>query len=78
MQKISRIGIWLILILIFLFQLQTQAQSKKYFVITGRIVPEVPDAGTGVIEIKKNETDLSPIEIPKNGRFRFELEFFNQ
>lgn len=78
MQKISRIGIWLILILIFLFQLQSQAQSKKYFVITGRIVPEVADAGTGVIEVKKNDVDIPPIEIPKNGRFRFELEFFNQ
>lgn len=78
MQKISRIGIWLILILIFLFQLQTQAQSKKYFVITGRIVPEIADAGTGVIEIKKNDNEVATIEIPKNGRFRFELEFFNE
>ncbi|HAQ18559.1 MAG TPA: hypothetical protein DCR40_04905 [Prolixibacteraceae bacterium] len=78
MQKISRIGIWLILILIFLFQLQTQAQSKKYFVITGRIVPEVGEAGTGVIEVKKNQNEITNIEIPKNGRFRFELEFFNE
>jgi tetratricopeptide (TPR) repeat protein len=78
MQKISRIGIWIILILIFLFQLQTQAQSKKYFVITGRIVPEIADAGTGSIEVKKNENEITTIEIPKNGRFRFELEFFNE
>lgn len=78
MQKISRIGIWLILILIFLFQIQTQAQSKKYFVITGRIVPEAGDAGTGVIEVKKNDKDITYIDIPKNGRFRFELEFFNE
>jgi len=78
MQKISRIGIWLILILIFLFQTQTQAQSKKYFVITGRIVPEAGDAGSGVIEVKKNDKDISNIDIPKNGRFRFELEFFNE
>jgi hypothetical protein len=78
MQKTSKIGIWLILILIFLFQVQTQAQSKKYFVITGRIVPEVSDAGTGVIEIKKNDKEITNIDIPKNGRFRFELEFFNE
>ncbi|MDP3643682.1 MAG: hypothetical protein Q8S54_10895 [Bacteroidota bacterium] len=78
MQKIGRIGIWLILILIFLFQLQTQAQSKKYFVITGRIVPEVGEAGSGVIEVKKNQNEITNIEIPKNGRFRFELEFFNE
>lgn len=78
MQKISRIGIWLILILIFLFQIQTQAQSKKYFVITGRIVPEVSDAGTGVIEVKKNDKDIKNIDIPKNGRFRLELDFFNE
>ncbi|MBV5314460.1 MAG: hypothetical protein JZU47_14260 [Prolixibacteraceae bacterium] len=78
MQKISRTGRWLILILIFLFQLQTHAQSKKYFVVTGKIVPEVGSAGTGYVEIKKNETDISNIEIPKNGRFRLELDFFNE
>jgi len=78
MQKISRIGIWLILILIFLFQIQTQAQSKKYFVITGRIVPELGGTGTGVIEVKKNDKEVTNIDIPKNGRFRFELEFFNE
>jgi tetratricopeptide (TPR) repeat protein len=78
MHKINRIGIWLILILISLFQLQTQAQSKKYFVINGKIVPEISDAGTGQIEIKKNNNDITTIDIPKNGRFRLELEFFNE
>ncbi|MFY9150906.1 MAG: hypothetical protein WAO52_02745 [Prolixibacteraceae bacterium] len=56
----------------------TQAQNKKFFVITGKIVPEEASSGTGVIEITKNGIASTPIEIPKNGRFRFELEFFNE
>ncbi|MBL7968722.1 MAG: hypothetical protein JNK09_17070 [Prolixibacteraceae bacterium] len=78
MQKPGRIGIWGILILMFLFQLQAQAQSKKYFIVTGKIVPETGDTGIGSIEIKRNDTDIKTLEIPKNGRFRFELEFFNE
>jgi len=78
MQKIGRIGVWFFLIMIFFLQLGAQAQSKKYFVITGKIVPEAGDSNTGVIEITKNSTEKSNIDIPKNGRFRFELEFFNE
>lgn len=78
MQKSGKIGIWVILILTVLFQFQAQAQSKKYFIVTGKIVPEVTDAGIGSIEIKRNENDIKNIEIPKNGRFRFELEFFSE
>jgi tetratricopeptide (TPR) repeat protein len=78
MQKIAWTGMCFCLILMFLFQLPTQAQSKKYFVITGKIVPESGDTGSGVIEITKNGKDISNIEIPKNGRFRLELEFFNE
>lgn len=78
MYKIGRIGMLFFLVLMFLFQVPIQAQSKKYFVITGKIVPEVTEAGTGVIEVTKNQTETSNIQIPKNGRFRFELEFFNE
>ena len=78
MQKIGRIGMWFLLILMFLFQLSSQAQSKKYFIITGKIVPESEGTGGGLIEITKNGKDITNIEIPKNGRFRLELEFFNE
>ncbi len=78
MQKIGRIGMRLIMIILFLFPFSTQAQSKKYFVITGKIVPEAEGTGTGTIEITKNDKETSTIQIPKNGRFRFELEFFNE
>jgi tetratricopeptide (TPR) repeat protein len=77
MHKIGRIGIWLFLILLISLQLTSQAQGKKYFIITGKIVPEAAEAGSGVIEITKNSKETSRIDIPKNGRFRFELEFFN-
>ncbi len=78
MQKISWIGFWGVLILNLLFQLPLQAQSKKYFVITGKIVPETEGTGNGTIEVTKNGKETSNIDIPKNGRFRFELEFFNE
>ena len=78
MEKVGRLGICFFVIFMFLLQLSTQAQSKKYFVVTGKIVPETDMGGTGVIEVTKNETEKSTIDIPKNGRFRFELEFFNE
>jgi hypothetical protein len=79
MHKIGRIGMWFFLIFMFLFQLPSQAQSKKkYFVISGSIVPEVKGSETGSVEITKNGKETSTIPIPKNGRFRFELEFFNE
>lgn len=78
MQKTVWIGICLFLVLIFSIQMPLHAQSKKYFVITGKIVPEESGNGNGVIEIIKNDKDKSTIEIPKNGRFRLELDFFNE
>ena len=78
MQKIGRYGMCLILLILFLLQLPTQAQNKKFFVITGKIVPEESGTATGLIEITKNGEVSTPIEIPKNSRFRFELEFFNE
>lgn len=78
MQKIAWIGICFFLITSFFFQIPSQAQSKKYFVITGKIVPEGGESGNGTIEITKNNKEVSTVEIPKNGRFRLELDFFNE
>lgn len=78
MQRIGRIVFWLFLALNLLIQFPSQAQSKKYFVITGKILPEAEGTGSGSIEITKNGKETSNIDIPKNGRFRFELEFFNE
>ena len=78
MQKIGRIGFLVFLILNLLLQLPSLAQSKKYFVITGKIIPEAEGTGNGTIEVTKNGKETSNIDIPKNGRFRFELEFFNE
>lgn len=76
MHKTGRIGLWFFLILMFLFQLTSQAQSKKYFVITGKIEPESGEAVSGSIEVQVNGKPAPSIEIPKNRRFRLELEFF--
>jgi len=78
MQKVWWIGMWGFMILMFLFQLPAQAQNKKYFVITGRIAPEAGLTENSVIEIIKNGKESSTIDITKNGRFRLELEFFNE
>lgn len=69
---------WVFLILSIFVQLPAQAQSKKYFVITGKIMPEAEGTGNGTIEIVRNGKETTNIDIPKNGRFRFELEFFSE
>lgn len=78
MHKVGRIGMCLLIFILFLLQFPTQAQNKKFFIITGKIVPDDAGSGTGVIEVTKNGVASAPIDIPKNGRFRFELEFFNE
>lgn len=44
----------------------------------GRIVPEAEGLGAGTVETTKNGNEVTVTDIPKNGRFRFELEFFNE
>jgi tetratricopeptide (TPR) repeat protein len=77
MQKTGKLGLGILFLLIFLIQPPLLAQNKKYFVITGRIVPQEAENGGGSIDIAKNGTVSSTIDIPRNGRFRFELEFFS-
>jgi len=71
---------WLFLLFNLVLQIPSLAQSKKYFVITGKIMPETENTGggNGSIEITKNGKETTNIDIPKNGRFRFELEFFSE
>jgi tetratricopeptide (TPR) repeat protein len=78
MEKVGRMRMWFFLIVLFLFQLTAQAQSKKYFVITGKIGPESAEAGNGTIEITRDGKETKIVEIPKNLRFRLELEFFSE
>jgi hypothetical protein len=77
MDKIRQMSILLLLILMPLIHLSAQTQTEKYFVITGKIVPEEGKMGTGIIEVIKDKRDTSIIDIPKNNTFRLELEFFN-
>lgn len=77
MQTTGRTGLYFFLILMIFFQLSAVAQSKKKLVITGRIVPEAEVSGNGIIEVTKNGAETSTITVPKNGKFRFELDFFN-
>lgn len=78
MQKIVRIEVVFFLVLLILFQLPVVGQNKKFFIITGKIVPEVETAEKGAIEILKSGAAATKIEIPKNNRFRLELEYFKE
>ena len=78
MDKVWRISILFFLMFLFLFELPSQAQNKKYFVITGRVVPGAGTKENSVIDVLKNCKESSTIDISKNGLFRVELEFFNE
>ncbi|MDP3915471.1 MAG: hypothetical protein Q8R96_17230 [Bacteroidota bacterium] len=78
MQKIGRFGVLFFLIFMFLFQFTSTGQNKKYFIITGKIVPEVATTQSGIIEMSKSGAPITKITIPKNGRFRLELEYFQE
>ncbi|MDP2114465.1 MAG: hypothetical protein Q8K69_10460, partial [Bacteroidota bacterium] len=78
MQKIGRFGVLFFLIFMFLFQFISTGQNKKYFIITGKIVPEFATTQSGIIEMSKSGAPITKITIPKNGRFRLELEYFNE
>lgn len=78
MQKTVRIVALFFLVFMLLFQLPSAGQNKKFFVITGKIVPEVETTEKGIIEMSKSGSPVERIEIPKNGRFRLELEYFKE
>lgn len=70
---------WLfVLITLFLFQLPTIGQNKKALIVTGKIVPEVSTSENGAIELSKSGAAPTRIDIPRNGRFKLELEYFNE
>ena len=78
MQKSGWLVVLLCLIHLCLFQTPATAQSKKVFVITGKIVPELATSDNGIIEMTKTGAEPTTIEVPRNGRFRIELEYFNE
>jgi hypothetical protein len=76
MIKHSNPFIILICFLIFSFSGFSQA-PQKYFVITGKFEPESGFIENAKVEISKNGKTPTVQNIPKNGRFRFEFEYFN-
>ena len=75
MIKKDHLKIFLVLILIVLLSPTTQSQTRKYFVITGKIISasEIFDASS--IQISKNNKSPLEFPIPSNGRFRLELDY---
>jgi tetratricopeptide (TPR) repeat protein len=78
MQRFEKLGMLFLVVLLFFFQMTSMGQNKKSFVITGKITAEVQSNGNGVIEVAKTGGGVSKVDVPKNGRFRLELEYFNE
>jgi len=67
-----------LLYILIMFQFTSIGQGKKNFVITGKIAAEVTSNGSGTIQIAKTGWEVTNTDIPKTGRFRLELEYFNE
>jgi hypothetical protein len=67
----------LILILLFslVLNLYTQSQNRKYFIITGKLISESEFIENGSIQITKNDNSIVNSDVPKDGRFRLELNY---
>ncbi|MGE5447262.1 MAG: hypothetical protein ACM3PR_02795 [Bacteroidales bacterium] len=78
MQRFRKLGILFLLMLLLIVQMTSVGQNKKNFVITGKIAAEVQSNGNGYIEVAKTGGTVSKVDVPKNGRFRLELEYFNE
>jgi len=78
MQKFGQLGFLSLLILILLCPFGSMGQSKKNFVITGKISADVPSNEIGTIVVAKTGGGETKVEVPKNGRFRLQLEYFNE
>ena len=56
----------------------SQTQVKKQFAIIIKIAPEIVGKGNGILEITKNGKEKSIDNIPVNGRYTLNLDYFNE
>ena len=76
MHKITQLKIVAILFICVL-QLSAKSQSHQYFVINGKIIPELnaSELGKSAVQIIKNDQKAVYFQIPENNSFRLELEY---
>ena len=76
MNKITLLKIVTILFICAL-QLSAKSQSHQYFVINGKIIPELnaSELGNSAVQIIKNDQKAVSFQIPENNSFRLELEY---
>ena len=55
--------------------LASHAQNRKYFVVTGKVIPQTDQLNRASVRIIKNENPALNSVITENGRFRLELEY---
>lgn len=75
MVRKGQLKIILIFLLSTVFYLFTQSQNRKYFIITGIIIPESEYVDSSSVQIIRNNKQLVTSLIPQDGRFRLELEY---
>ncbi len=77
MNRTAQFKIVLILLLSVILRFSAQSQSRQYFIINGKISPELNSnlAGNSTIQIIKNDQKAVSFQIPDNDRFRLELEY---
>ncbi len=71
----TNLKIFLILIFLLTLTHSTYSQNRKYFIITGKIIPEITTSDKSTIQIIKKDKRPMSSEIPSNGRFRLELDY---
>jgi len=75
MMKKSQVKIVLILLLNVILIHPAQSQIRKYFIISGKIISEIPNTDYSTVQIVKNNQRAVAAQIPGHGRFRLELEY---
>lgn len=75
MEKKGLFKFIVILLLSLVLNFYAQSQERKYFIITGKIISESEFIENGSIHITKNDNSTVISEIPKQGRFRLELNY---
>jgi uncharacterized membrane protein len=75
MIKKAPIKITMIFFLSVVSHFSSQSQNHKYFIINGKIIPELNANGNSSVQITKNNQKAVSFQIPEDDRFRLELEY---
>ena len=77
MMKKGKVKLIAVLLLSFVYAIPTHAQnqSRKYFIITGKLLTELAKTDSCTVQIEKNNHRAISTPIAEHGRFRLELDY---